>query len=96
MNTYNARQLNLMKGKLDAFDDNALSLRDLVVGLEGLLNALQDVDDVWRSSYLQRWGVLEEVYADALDKKLAEIPNEHIALINSAIKEIRELVAQKL
>jgi hypothetical protein len=63
--------------------------------LDGLQNALRDVDAKWQNAFLKQWGVLERVYADALDKNLKEIPNEHMALINRAIQEIRRLISER-
>jgi len=96
MTDYDSRQLNLMIERLDAFERKAINLGHLVSSLDGLQNALRDVDGQWRNAFLKQWGVLEDVYADALDKNLKEIPNEYIALINRAIQEIRRLISDRV
>jgi hypothetical protein len=85
-----------MLEKLDAFDKKATPLGSLISGLDGLLNALEGADEQWKNAFLKQWGVLEDVYANALDKTFAAIPIGHMMLVNKAIGEIRKLIAQKL
>lgn len=94
MTDYDVRQFNLMIERLDAFEQKAIDLGHLVSSLDGLQNTLQDIDANWKNAFLKQWGVLEDVYADALDKKLRVIPIEHAILINRATKEIRRLISK--
>ncbi len=91
----NARQFNLMIERLNAFEKKAITLGHLVSSLDGLQNALQDVDASWKKAFLKQWSVLEDVYADALDRNLKEIPDQHMGLLRGAIQEIRRLIAEK-
>jgi len=79
-----------------AFDNEAITLGELVADLEGLLYSLENLDESWQNSFLKQWGILEDVYADALDQKLKELPSEHKALIENAIDELRKLASQKI
>jgi hypothetical protein len=96
MTDYNTRQLNLMLRNLDAIDNRTVNLGNIKARLEGLLNALEDVEKHWRNAFFKQWGVLEDVYADALDQNLQEIPIEHMTLVNDAIREIRKLIGHNL
>jgi len=96
MTDYNARQYNLMLQTLDAFESKSIELGSLVSTLDGLQNALEEVDSSWRSAFLKQWGVLEDVYADLLYRDLKEIPDQHMLLLNKAIREIKRLVAERL
>lgn len=96
LTNYDARQLRLMLEGLDAFGREAIALRDLISNLEGLLGSLESVDDPWRNAFLKKWGVLEDVYANAIDKSFPTIPTEHLALANRAIVELRRLIMQRL
>ena len=82
--------------RLDAFEQKTLSLGDLVSNLDGLQNALRDVDAKWRNAFLKQWGVLEDVYADSLDKRLIDLPAEWMTLIKKAIEEMRWLISKRL
>ena len=90
----NGRQLNLMLESLDAFDNEAIRLPTLISRLDGLLNALDGIDESWRKSFQRHWGLLEDVYANTLDKEYGTIPREHMLLVNKATAEIRRLVAE--
>jgi hypothetical protein len=74
----------------------AAPLGGLISDLDGLLNALEGVDDQWKNAFLKQWGVLEDVYANALYKTFPAIPSGHMVLVLKATAEIRKLVAQKL
>jgi len=85
-----------MLERMAAFDNEAITLGELVADLEGLLYSLENLDESWQNSFLKQWGILEDVYADALDQKLKELPSEHKALIENAIDELRKLASQKI
>jgi hypothetical protein len=85
-----------MLERLDAFDKKAIPLGRLISDLDGLLNTLAGIDDRWKNAFLKQWGVLEDIYANALDQTFAAIPSAHLVLVNKAIGQIRQLIAQKL
>lgn len=90
----NGRQLNLMLESLNAFDNEAISLHAVISRLDGLLNALDGMDDHWRKEFRRHWGLLEDVYANTLDRGYATIPREHMLVVNKATAEIRRLIAE--
>lgn len=96
MKDYDLRQLHLMTEQLDAYGRGAMDLGALVSRLDGLQNALPDAGASWRNEFSRQWGVLEDVYADSLDKNLKEIPMEHMSLVGKAIQEIRRLVSERI
>ncbi len=96
MEDYDIRQYRLMLDKLDAFGTQKLPLSNLISNLDGLLNALEDTDEQWKNAFLRQWGVLEDVYANSLDKNLQEIPGDQQVLVSKAVAEIRKLVAQNM
>jgi hypothetical protein len=94
MTAYNKRQLKLMLERIDWFHRGEIGLPALIANLDGLLNALEGVDQRWKQAFLKQWGVLEEVYADSLDKGLSAVPSENMPLINRAMDELKQLIAQ--
>lgn len=85
-----------MLDRLNTFDNKLTTLGDLIASLNGLLNAVTDIDQGWKTAFQKQWAMLEEVYADALDKDLREISAENLGLVNRAIEEIRRLVTQRI
>ena len=93
---YDSRQIRRMARQVEAFVDKVITLSELISTLDGLLSALEGVDVEWKREFQKQWGVLEDIYANAQDKSLPTIPQEHLALADKAIAAISRLIAQKL
>ena len=96
MTDYDIRQLNLMIAKLNDFERGNLSLNHLVSSLDGIQNALQEIDNQWRNAFLTQWGVLEDINAEALERHSKDSPSEQVSLASRAIRAIRHLVAERM
>ena|SRR6266850_8458954 len=96
MSDYNARQYGLMLEQIKQFESKQIDLKHLINGLESLLCALEKPDEKWKSAFQSKWGVLEEVYADALDKGYSELPDSHKRLVTEAVRDLQMLVNQAL
>ena len=96
MTEYNSRQFDLMLEAMDDFHRGTINIGAIISRLDSLLVALTGVDDKWMNAYRKQLGILEDVYAYALDKTLGDVPSNHMPLVNGAIAQIRQLVALKV
>jgi len=94
MSDYDNRQYRLMMQRIEEFEKSKIGLQRLIADLDALLCSLQKADETWRSSFQKEWGVLEEVYAIALDKGSEKLPTEHWDLIDNALGNMKRLLAQ--
>jgi hypothetical protein len=96
MSDYDHRQYQLMLEQLDQFESKRIDLNHLVKGLEALLGTLEQVGPKWKSDFQRQWGVLEDVYADALDRRYTELPDSHKKLIANAVDKLKTMVTDAL
>ena len=96
MSDYDQRQYSMMLRLLKAFDTRSVGLGKLIVDLEALLGCLQDTEKAWKNSFYRQWGMLEDVYADALDKGLEQLPPDSENLIEDDIQNLRRLVQERI
>jgi hypothetical protein len=47
-------------------------------------------------AFQQQWGVLEDVYADALDRRFTELPDAHKKPLTNAVANLKALVEEAL
>lgn len=104
-NDFDQRQYVLMGDHLHRYEEGRVDLGSLIAGLEGLLQCLEAVDEGWKDDFFSKWGILEEVYAVALDRaEHAAVPNvdtileepDNKKLIAQAIENIRRHLAGQL
>jgi hypothetical protein len=93
MSEYDSRQYHRMLEQLRDFESKRIDLKHLIGGLDALLCALEEAEANWKSEFQRQWGVLEEVYAVALDRK-KELMAEDWKLIETAIQTMKRLLAQ--
>ncbi len=65
---YDRRQYRLMIEQIDLFNEGKMALSSLVPGLNGLVSALEIPEPSWKAAFINEWGILEIVYAMALDR----------------------------
>jgi hypothetical protein len=92
MSDYDNRQYALMLEQLNQFESKRIDLQHLISGLESLLCLLEETDAVWKSTFQSRWGVLEEVYADMLDRKYKSLPASHQKLVEKSVRDLKAMV----
>lgn len=99
---FDQRQYALMSDHLRWYQEGRIGLGSLIAGLEALLNSLLAADEGWKNEFLTTWGILEEVYAVALDQVeqgglvnvetgIKEADNQR--LVSKSLEEMRRLVA---
>jgi hypothetical protein len=93
MSDYDNRQYRLMLDQIEDFKSNRIDLKHLINGLESLLCVLEKPDADWKTKFRKKWGVLEEVYAVALDQK-SDLTQNDWNLVNAAVEELRQLLTQ--
>jgi hypothetical protein len=94
MSDYDQRQYRLMLERLTAFEQGRLRLDMLVNDLEGLLNALEEVQPAWKQTFFHYWGKLEDERGLALFKGL--IDEETSQRLRAAISQLKLLVLEKI
>ena len=92
MSDYDNRQYSLMIEQIKQFESKRIDLKHLISGLESLLCALEQPDKKWKDTFQSEWGVLEEVYADALDKGYKRFPDTHEKLVEKAVRNLKATV----
>ena len=92
MSDYDNRQYGLMLEQINQFEAKRIDLKHLINGLESLLCALEQADKKWKDAFHSEWGVLEEVYADALDKGYKRLPDTHEKLVERAVCNLKAMV----
>jgi len=86
---YDQRQLNRMKDQISSFESGGIGLGSLIGDLEFLLNAMESSDEDWKKQLDEQILILEEVYADALDRDMTELEPESQTLVSKAIETIK-------
>ena len=81
---------------LKAFDQRDRGLRKIIADLEALLGSLQHADRGWKDSFYEQWAILEDVYADALDRGFQQLPPDYQKLVDDAVQNMRRLVQQRI
>ena len=101
---FDQRQYALMEDHLRRYEEGGTTLGSLVAGLEALLQCLEAPEEDWINEFRRKWGILEEVYAVALDRveqggsanveTVLKEPNNQ-RLVREAIENIRRLLADR-
>jgi hypothetical protein len=91
MSDYDNRQYGRMLDQIRDFESKRIDLKHLINGMESLLCVLEEADPTWKAQFQSKWGVLEEVYAVALDRK-RQITEDDWKLINTAVAGMKELI----
>ena len=65
---FDQRQFASMAEHLRRYEHGEADLGSLIAGLEALLLCLEGADENWKAAFRREWGILEEVYAVALDR----------------------------
>ena len=86
---YNERQYRLMLDQLTSFENGQLQLDTLVDNLEGLLNALDGVSDLWRETLFREWAKLEDERAYALFEGTKTFDHETTERLRSAAARLK-------
>jgi hypothetical protein len=96
MNGHDQRLYRTMAYHLDQYEGGATGLDHLVSGLDGLLALLEGTDQAWRDAFQYEWGTLESEYAFALHRGVTQLSAENQTLINEAINNMRQLLADRI
>jgi hypothetical protein len=90
------RQLEGMLTQLTAFDAGQIDVAGLISSLEALFNALDEASSSWRAAFRKHWGVLEEVYAVAVDEGRSPTTSPERHLITQATQDLKRLIRTTL
>lgn len=93
---YNQRQYQRIIELIHAYEHKQISLGQLIRKLEELFESLENIPLECRQLLLSKWGVLEDVYAYALDEGRTYLEDEDIRLISNALTKIKDLVMPQI
>ena len=93
MSDYDNRQYRRMLEQIEDFESKRIDLKHLINGLESLLCVLEKPSADWKAKFRSKWGVLEEVYAVALDRK-SDLTSNDWKLVNAAVEAMKQLLTQ--
>jgi hypothetical protein len=81
-----------MAVRLQDFIDRKISLSTLIADLEGLIESLENIDPESRNEFRKYWGVLEDIYADALYHNISGVPAYAEGQISEAINTLSKMI----
>lgn len=90
------RLLKRMLERLKLFKNEKIDIRKLIDDLEGLFNLLSFRDELWEEHFLSTWGVLEDEYSIALDKKQTKLDDNSWKEVVEAVLELDKMIQEKL
>lgn len=93
---YNLRQLRLMLGFIHEYQQESLTLRDLIRKLEALGDSLQKPSEPWLKMFQSAWGKLEDVYASMLDEGRTELDEVDLRLIDEGVSQLLSLIQHEI
>jgi hypothetical protein len=93
---YNQRQYWLMLERLSGYEANTISLHSLSNDLEGLIYALEGIQESFRDSMLSFWGVLHDIAAGMIDNNTNILDEECARRVNDAVAKLKYIVLQQI
>ena len=83
------------------FKKEKIGIKQLILSLKSLFNALESVPESWKNSFNEEWFTLETIYALALDRqeesleKKVILTSEEINLINNTLANLQNLITER-
>ncbi len=93
---YDQRQYALMIARIDDYRHGHIGIEKLVNDLEALIDVLEEVSEDWRSLLYSNWGILEEVYAVALDQEVTTLSQADNSLIAEGLNILEKMINDEL
>ena len=94
--TYNRRQFGRMLQVISAYENHQTTLQSLVSDLESLVGVLQGVPVEWTDSFRQKWGVLDDVWADMANTQQTQMDEFRARLISNALRALKQQIEAAL
>lgn len=95
MNEYNNRQYLKMLECIRLFRSNERSLSECISDIKALMACLESPDVETKTNLQRNWAVLEEVYADSLDRGLPASARNNSDLIDKSFTNM-EVILKKV
>jgi hypothetical protein len=96
MSEFNQRQYRLMLDCLLAFEAGKLPIDVLISNLQGLVRALQGVDEAWKQTFLEDWAVLEQARAMALFRESTSLNERETSAASDSVARLKLLVLEQM
>ena len=92
-NDEKTQQISRVKELVSLWQDGEIKFPAIVGVLSALIEMVEDDDGNLASILWEEWGALEEVNADMIEGRLADIPNEYKDMVQSKVISISKLLA---
>lgn len=92
MDEYNQRQYKRMIALIEDYKKGRIGIRQLISDLEALIGVLENVTKNKRDLLLSHWGILEDVYAVALDKEMTELDENSQKLVADGLSMLQKVI----
>lgn len=96
MSDLDQRQFERMQNSLDGFLAGRVQIGSLISDLEGLLCSLEEVDGIWKQSFLSLWGRIEDERAVALSLGIDPLDEDAAKRVVEAVNELKQIILAKM
>ncbi|HEV2621830.1 MAG TPA: hypothetical protein VGU65_07060 [Frateuria sp.] len=86
---------NLVLGGIASFDGSLQQLGNLIKDLDAMWTSCVDWSEEERREFRSDWGLLEQIYAEALDKESAKLSSQDILDSRATLKKIKSSLEAK-
>ena len=86
------RQYRQIEGIIESFRRGDMDFAKMVGDIEALILSLQDIPNDWRNSLLSTWGVLEEIYAFALDQGAHQLDHRQAEVVYKTLDKLESMM----
>lgn len=80
--------------QISAYDGSLSRLGHLIADLDAIWESRTDWPKMRRRSFRSNWGVLEQIYAEALDKQSKKLSAQDVLDSRAALKIIKEQLTE--
>lgn len=85
-----------MLDRLVGFETGRIRIDTLIADLEGLLNAVQDVEQSWKDTFVSYWADLELARALAIDRESRYLSEDEARAAFDAAAQLKQLVLRQI
>ena len=94
MSEYDQRQYRLMRGLLEQFEQNKISMQHATGDLGTLLRALEERDEAWKELFDSFWKEMQ--YESEMASYRGVVSKEALQCARDAAAKLKEVVSQKI
>lgn len=88
VNDFDRRQLNQMRNLIDLFQKRQIGISKFVSDQWALVEMLQSIDKKWKDEYFALVNVIEDLYANSLDRGQTQMSLADVQTIEGAVEKM--------